>query len=363
MRITGLSSVLLATPLKQPIRTAIHRFDRVYHVIVKVETDSGLQGTGLLFAQSAAQGKLFQAALAAFEDKVVGENPLMVEAVWQKLWKAMNFLGNSGVAVFAQSAIDTALWDIVGKAAGLPLCQLLGQNVENLPVYASDGLWLSYSLEELVAEAHSFVAQSFRAIKIRIGSAHLEDDIKRVRAVREAIGPDVKLIADANQGWDAATAIKFGRAVTECDLYWLEEPVPYYDLAASARVTAALDTPLATGESEYTYLGFARLAQEQAANIWMPDLQRVGGISGLLKIIRLAEVYNIPVTPHLFPEVSIHVAVCAPTCIITEYVSWWDGLFEAEGRARLVSGHLQPGTGPGLGLEIADRTIEAYRVG
>ncbi len=362
MRITKLTSVLLATPLKQPIRTAIHRFDQVYHVVVKVETDSGLYGTGLLFAQSVGQGRLFQAALTAFEDKVVGEDPLMVEAIWQKLWKAMNFLGNSGVAIFAQSAIDTALWDIVGKAAGMPLCQLLGQNVRALPVYASDGLWLSYSVEELVTEAHSFVERGFTAIKIRIGSARLEDDIKRVRAVREAVGPDIKLIADANQGWDALTAIKFGRAVAETDLFWLEEPVPYYDLAASAAVAAALDTALATGETEYTYLGFARLAQEKAADIWMPDLQRVGGISGLLKITRLAEVYNLPVTPHLFPEVSIHVAVCAPTCKITEYVSWWDCLFEEETKPRLVDGYLSPGTAPGLGLEITARTIEAYRV-
>lgn len=361
MRITKLASVLLATPLKQPIRTAIHRFDRVYHVVVRVETDEGLHGTGLLFAQSEAQGKLFQAALTAFEDKVVGEDPLLVEAIWQKLWKAMNFLGNSGVAIFAQSAIDTALWDIVGKAAGLPLCKLLGQNVKALPVYASDGLWLSYTVDELVAEAHRFVERGFKAIKIRIGSARLDDDIRRVRAVREAIGPDIRLIADANQGWDALTAIKFGRAVEEVGLYWLEEPVPYYDMAAQAQVAAALDTALATGETEYTYLGFHRLAQEKAADIWMPDLQRVGGISGLVKVTRLAEVYNLPVTPHLFPEVSLHVAVSAPTCTITEYVSWWDMLFE-EGGPKLVDGYLSPGENPGLGLEITARTIEKYRV-
>jgi L-alanine-DL-glutamate epimerase-like enolase superfamily enzyme len=362
MRITRLSSLLLATPLKQPIRTAIHRFDRVYHVVLTIETDSGPSGTGLLFAQSAVQGRLFQATLATFEDLVVGEDPLMVEAIWQKLWKAMNFLGNSGVTIFAQSAIDTALWDIVGKVAGMPLCQLLGQNVASLPVYASDGLWLSYSRAELVSEARSFVDRGFTAIKIRIGSAKLSDDIERVRLVREAVGPDIKLIADANQGWDAATAIRFGRAVEDADLHWLEEPVPYYNLVASAAVAAALDTPLATGETEYTYLGFARLAQEKAADIWMPDLQRAGGISGLLKITRLAEVYNLPVTPHLFPEVSIHVAVCAPTCKIIEYVSWWDCLFEEESKPRLVNGYLSPGTAPGLGLEITERTIETYRV-
>lgn len=362
MRITRLSSTLLATPLKQPIRTAIHRFDKVYHVVVKIETDSGLSGTGLLFAQSAVQGRLFQAALDVFEDKIIGEDPLMVEAVWQKLWKAMNFLGNSGVTIFAQSAIDTALWDIVGKDAGKPLCQLLGQYTRALPVYASDGLWLSYTIPELVEEARRFVGQGFKAIKIRIGAARLEDDVRRVEAVREAVGPDIKLIADANQGWDAATAIKFGRAVSEANLYWLEEPVPYYDVAATAAIAAALDTPLATGETEYTYLGFSRLAQEKAADIWMPDLQRVGGITGLAKVIRLAEVHNIAVTPHLFPEISIHLAVCAPTCSIIEYVSWWDALFAPNKKPLLEEGMLSPGSEPGLGIEIPNEIMENYRV-
>ena len=357
MRITGISSVLLATPLKRPIRTAIHRFDRMYHVVVRLDTDSGLFGNGLLFAQSKAQGQLFQAALAVFEEKIIGEDPLMVEKVWQKLWKAMNFIGNSGVAIFAQSAIDTALWDIVGKAAGLPLCKLLGQHVESLPVYASDGLWLSYSPDELRAEALAFVEEGFKAIKIRIGSSRLEDDLARVAAVRETVG----LIADANQAWDSLTAIKFGQAAAPYDLFWLEEPVPYYDLAASAAVAARLDIALATGESEYTYLGFTRLAQEKAADIWMPDLQRVGGISGLMKVIRLAEACNLPVTPHLFPEISLHAAVCAPTCNIIEYVSWWEPLFEE--KPRLVNGVLSPGEKPGLGLAIPERVINAYRVG
>lgn len=360
MRITGLSSVLLATPLKRPIRTAIHRFDRMYHVLVRVDTDGGLFGTGLLFAQSKVQGQLFQAALAVFEEKIVGEDPLLVEKIWQKLWKAMNFIGNSGVAIFAQSAIDTALWDIVGRAAGLPICKLLGQAVENLPVYASDGLWLSYTLDELRAEALSFVEEGFTAIKIRIGSTRLEDDLAKIAAVRETVGPEIKLIADANQGWDAHTAIKFGQAAASYNLFWLEEPVPYYDIAASASIAARLDTALATGESEYTYLGFARLAQEEAADIWMPDLQRVGGISGLMKVIRLAEVYNLPVTPHLFPEISIHTAVCAPTCAIIEYVSWWEPLFEE--KPRLERGILSPGDRPGLGFEISERTIETHRV-
>lgn len=364
MKITRISSTLLATPLRQPIRTAIHNFERVYHLVLQVETDSGPTGTGLLFAQTAPQGRLFQAAIATFEDKLVGEDPLMTEALWQKLWKAMNFIGNSGVSIFALSAIDTALWDIVGKEARRPLYRLLGQCASAIQVYASQGLWLGTSPDDLIKEVQDYVARGFKVIKIRVGSVKLEDDLRRVKLVQEAAGPDIRFIADANQGWDANTAIRFGRLLESAgiNLLWLEEPVPYYDLTASASVAAALDTPLATGESEYTYLGFARLAQERAADIWMPDLQRVGGNTGWQKVARLAEGANLPVSPHLFPEISLHLALAASNCKILEYVDWWEALLAEEERPRLIDGNLAPTDQPGLGLNISAKTLEKYRL-
>jgi len=222
---------------------------------------------------------------------------------------------------------------------------------------------LGSSLNEIISEAQDYIKLGYSAIKIRVGQPWLEDDIRRVLKLREAVGPEVKLIADANQGWDAVTAIKFGRAVAEANLYWLEEPVPYYDLESSAKIAAALDTPLATGETEYTYLGFSRLAAEKAADIWMPDLQRVGGITGWCKIATLAESYNIPVSPHLFPEVSVHLALAAPTCQILEYVDWWETLIAEQNRPRMETGYLYPTELPGTGLEILPQIIEKYRVG
>ncbi len=363
MKITEVSSTLLAVPIKKPIRTAIHRMEQLYHIVVEVKTDRELTGTGLLFTPYLYQARLLQAAVASFTELVVGEDPLMVEAVWQKLWKAMNWIGNSGVSIFAQSALDTALWDIAGKAAGWPVYQLLGAKTKSLPAYASNGLWLASSVEELVEEAQGFVEQGFSYVKMRLGSARLEDDIARARAVRAAIGPDINMMADANQGWNATTAIKFGRAVADLNLFWLEEPVPYYDIESSAAIAAALNTPLASGETEYTYVGFAHLQREKAADIWMPDLQRVGGISGWRKIATLGESYNIPVSPHIFPEVSIHAALAAPTCQIIEHVDWWEPLFQdQDDRPRLVAGRMEPGTRPGLGLSVSPKTIETYRV-
>jgi L-alanine-DL-glutamate epimerase-like enolase superfamily enzyme len=362
MQITRVNSHLLATPLKQPIRTAIHNFSQVYHVIVELETDAGIKGTGCLFAQSAAQGRLFQAALELFEPLIINEDPLQIESIWQKIWKAANFIGNSGVSIFALSAIDTALWDITGKSANEPLYKVLGAKYSAMPVYASGGLWLGSSLEEIINEGYSYVMQGFQALKIRIGQPRLEDDIRRVLALREVLGPEIKIIADANQGWDADTAIKFGQAVAEANLYWLEEPVPYYDLESSARIAAALDMPLATGETEYTYLGFSRLAAEKAADIWMPDLQRVGGITGWHKIATLAKKHDIPISPHLFPEISVHLALAAPTCRIQEHVDWWEALLDEPNRPRLVKGQLYPTELAGTGFAVSLQTIEKYRV-
>lgn len=362
MKITEVSSTLLAIPLKTPIKTAIHYFGYFYHVVVEVQTDTELRGTGLLFTPNLPQAKLFQAAVDSFKELVIGEDPLMVEGVWQKLWKSMNWIGNSGISIFAQSAIDTALWDITGKAAGMPLYQMFGAKASSVPVYASSGLWLGSSVEELVEEAQRFVAEGYGLVKMRLGRPTLEEDLARVQAVREAIGPNIKLMADANQGWNVPTAIRFGKAAAPFNLYWFEEPIPYYDVEGSAAIAAALDTTLASGETEY-YVGFGRLAKEKAADLWMPDLQRVGGLSGWRKIAALGESYNLPVSPHIFPEATLHAALAAGSCQLIEYVNWWEPLFEdQDDRPRLVKGRLEAGTRPGLGFSVSPQTIEKYRV-
>ena len=225
------------------------------------------------------------------------------------------------------SAIDGALWDALGKVAGLPLYRLLGGAQDRVPAYHSGGLWLSRSLDELVTEAHGFLDQGFRAMKMRLGKADPTEDAARVRAVREAIGPDVALMADANQGQTEAQAIRLGRMLEEFSLTWLEEPLPAWDLDGLARVAAALDTPIASGETEYTRYGFRRMLELRSADILMPDLQRVGGVSEFMRVGHMAQAHDVAVSSHLFPETSIQVLGALSNASYLEYMPWFSELY------------------------------------
>jgi len=219
------------------------------------------------------------------------------------------------------------LWDIAGKAAGMPLYRLLGGARDRMPAYHSGGLWLDRDIDALAREAQDMVAQGFKAVKMRLGMPAPGQDIERVRAVRAAIGPDVRLMADANQGLNEAQAIRLGRALEEYDLAWLEEPLPAWDLEGVARVAAALDTPIASGETEYTRYGFRQMLALRSADVLMPDLQRSGGVSEFMRIGHLAESHDVPVSSHLFPETSIQVLGALSNAIYLEYMPWFSSLY------------------------------------
>ena len=229
------------------------------------------------------------------------------------------------------SALDGALWDALGRASSLPLYRLLGGAKSVVPAYQSGGLWLSSSTDELVAETERFIAQGFKAMKMRLGSPDLNTDIVRVKTVRDAIGPHIKLMADANQRLNEAQAIRLGRMLEQFDLTWFEEPLPAWDLEGVGRVSAALDTPTAaSGETEYTRYGFRRMLELRSADILMPDLQRVGGVSEFMRVGHMAESHDVPVSSHLFPETSIQVIGALANAIYLEYTPWLSKLYHEE---------------------------------
>jgi L-alanine-DL-glutamate epimerase-like enolase superfamily enzyme len=359
MKITRIVSHHLSLPLPRPLRTAIHDIRRVETVFVEMTTDAGLVGTGYAFAFSALRARALAALVEDLVPVYLGRDPRAPRARFQEAWRGLNFVGHAGVAVMALAALDTACWDLAARAADLPLYRFLGGDRPRVPCYASSGLWLDRSLDELVEEARRFVAQGHRAVKMRLGRAPAED-LERVRALRNALGRDVHLLADANQGWDEPTALRMGRALEEVDLYWLEEPLPYEDLEGCARVAAALTTPVATGETEYGWLGVKRHLLARAGDILMPDLQRMGGITGYLTAAALCEAYHTPFSPHLFMEVSAHLVAALPGGLIQEHMDWWQELYDD--RLAVVEGHLLLPERPGLGLEPDRRALERYRV-
>jgi len=296
--------------------------------------------------------------LRSLEPVIIGRDADFTEGFWAAAWADINFVGHSGVPVFAISAIDCALWDIKGKEAGKPIYRLLGAHRSALPVYASGGLWVSMSIDELVAEAESFRTAGFRAMKMRLGSPSPDTDIERVRAVRAALGPDIALMADANQGLTVDRAIRLGRRLEEFNLAWFEEPVPCYDHEGEARIAAALDMPLASGETVYGRYEFRRMLELRSADILMPD--RVGGVSEFVKVAHMAQAYDVPVSSHLFSEMSLQILGALSNALYLEHMPWFAPLYNEA--IEITDGMALVPERPGWGFTFAMKAVERYRV-
>jgi L-alanine-DL-glutamate epimerase-like enolase superfamily enzyme len=338
MKVTRVETRCVTVKLDKPIGSALGQLHSFGCILVFVHCDSGIIGENLIFTLNARRTRVLQSMVEEMADLVIGRDAGHIAGFWARAWRDINFLGHKGVPVVGISALDGALWDALGKMSNLPLYRILGGAQDRVPVYHSGGLWLSSSDKELVAEAERFAAAGFRAMKMRLGSPEPTTDIARVRAVRTAIGPKIKLMADANQGLNESQAIRLGRALEEFDLTWFEEPLPAWDLDGLARVAAALETPIASGETEYTRYGFRRMLELRSADILMPDLQRVGGVSEFIRVGHMAESYDIAVSSHLFPEISLQVLGALANTIYLEYMPWFSKLYNetiefAEGQA------------------------------
>ena len=361
MKITGIRTIRLDVPMETPVATSIHQIRSIGYVLVLVDTDAEVTGEGYLFSISARHLEPMEAMVAGLGNSLIGEDGHAVEGLWHKLWREINFFGAKGISVFALSALDMALWDARGKALGQPIHRLLGSCRDTVPAYASGGLWLSASADELVAEAKEFRQQGFRAMKMRVGSPRWRDDAARVEAVRDAIGPDCMLMVDANQGLTTDRALRLGRALEGFDLGWFEEPVPAYDVAGHAALAAALDTPIATGESEYARYGFRPLIEAKAADVLMPDLGRVGGVTEFVRVAHMAQAWDLPVSPHIFPEHSLQLCGAIGNCDLLEHMPWFRPLFRE--RLELRNGRAVVPDRPGFGFTFDLEGLEKYRTG
>ena len=327
MRITRLRTTVVHLPLPKPILSAIFEIRSADCVLVFLETDAGLVGEGLVFSINDRRLDVIHAMVRSLEPLVVGLDPTRSGAFRARVWKEINFLGHKGVSILGLAAIETALWDLRGKQAGLNVARLLGACHDAVPAYASGGMWLSSSIEELQAEAAAFLAQGFKAMKMRLGKPDADEDIARVRAVRAAIGPDIKLMADANQQMTVPQAIRLGRRLEEFGLAWFEEPVPYWDHDGEAAIAAALDTPIASGETEHTHQGILDMLRRRSADILMPDLQRMGGPADFIKAGHLAEAFDIPLSSHLFSEMSLSLLAALPNAMFLEHMPWFEPIY------------------------------------
>ena len=359
MRIANVSTRIISVPLERPIRTPIHYIVNVDNVLVELHTDEGVTGIAYLWCFGVQRAKALAALVHDMASLVGGMDAIARNIVYARMEREANFLGKVGAVTIAMSAIDTALWDIAGKALNRPVWQLLGGESRSIPVYAG-GLFLSDSIDMIVAEAKAYAASGFRAIKMRCSATDWREDIARVEAVRDAVGPDFKLLVDVVQGWTVDRAIQVGRALERFNLAYIEDPVAFDDLDGMAHIASVLDTPIAAGENDYGLRGFRRLLEGNVVDIPMIDLQRVGGISAWMQVAAMASAWGKPVVPHVFPEISIHLLAATPSALFLEYVPWWEVLFVET--PKLVDGGMRPLDSPGLGLAFNSDAIERFRI-
>jgi mandelate racemase len=259
----------------------------------------------------------------------------------------------------ALSAIDTALWDLLAREAGLPLYRLLGADEPATPAYSAGG-WLSWPVERVIEEALSFKEQGYRAYKMRVGGAEWREDVRRVYAVREAVG-DMGLMVDVNQAWSVSTALRAGRELEAAELLWIEEPVEAQDHAGHARVAAELVTPIAAGETLWGRRGLQDLLDAGGVDVIQLDLMRCGGIGEFVALALLADVRRLPVTSHMFTPISAHLMASIGNAYMVEHLpGWFDPLFDE--RPIVVDGIVRPSEEPGLGLTLSEEAVAKWQV-
>jgi len=361
MKITKLRTQVVEFPYNPPMGLSANNFLRTGScVLVFLESDQGAVGEGLVYAFNGDRIKLYHDLVASFASLLTGKDPTQSGAIFAALWGNIRTLGQSGFAVNAIAGLDMALWDLRAKLAGLNVANLIGACRTTMPVYHSGDYWSTLTLDEIQNNAAAQMKQGFRAFKLRLTGQNA-DDIARVKAMRAVIGPKNALLVDLNQRSTVTNAIRLGRALEEFDLTWFEEPLPWHDHAGEAEIAAALDTPVASGESVYTSRGILEMLKARACDIVMPDLQHMGGPTEFLKAAHYAQAFNTPVSNHCFTEMSMSLLAAIPHANWVEHMPWLEPVY----RERIElnkDGHAVMPTAPGWGFSFDPAAISKYAV-
>ncbi len=298
MKIKHVRTHILQATLSQPFAYSRAWYDTRMAMVVEIETDNGLVGWGECYGPA----RITAAVVGSVATLLIGEDPLRIDHLWRKVYSTLRDHGQKGVVIEGLSGIDIALWDIKGKHFGVPVHRLLGGGIRNTVQAYATGLYRRRSgdpLRYLPEEAAGYVAEGFRAVKLKVGFG-VEEDAAVTAAVREAIGSDVALMVDANHAYDATAAIRLGRFIERHDIGWFEEPVPPEDLAGYREVKSALSIPIAGGECEFTRFGFRDVLASRAMDIIQPDTCAAGGLSECKKIADMAEAFGVRYNPHVW---------------------------------------------------------------
>lgn len=319
MQITRVSARAWRLPLTQPLQSSRVTMTHRELVLVAVETTDGLTGTGWCTTAGVGAAAVQALITGYLAPMLAGADPRNTERIWQRLWMECHAAGVSGLTTLALSAIDIALWDIKGQAAGEPLHRLLGGARPSVAVYAS-AINLHLSQDDLVAQVRDHRAQGYTAFKLKVGRAPLHEDVDRCLAVRAAIGDDGLLMLDANQKWTLPEAMQRCRLLAAAAPLFIEEPILSDDVNGHRRLRDGAGVPIAMGETLGNRFEFWNYVRDGAVDVIQPDVWKVGGITEFLRIAALGAVANIPVSPHAALEISVHLAAALPNALHVENI-------------------------------------------
>ena len=368
MKITKVETHIVSAAMPKPWRIGNYVLERAYATIVEVATDEGVTGLGECI------GRLGPGVTRSIIDEIlapaiIGENPMEIEGLWQRMFNLMRYRGHTrGFFLEAISGIDMALWDIGGKAVGLPVHRLMmGCNRETVPAYASSIFF--DTPEKMAAIAAELVERGFTAVKIKVGQG-VETDTACMEKIRQTLGPDVRLMVDANSAYTATDAARLGRVLDELNVLWFEEPVPPDNLEGYKQLALKLDTAIAAGEGEFSLYGVRSLL-ENGVSVFQPDVARAGGISEVRKMAVLCQAFQAAFAPHtgassaICMAASLHLSAAVPNLMIYEHMVGENPLAEALLKTPLPApkdGMIAVPDGPGLGIELDRNALEKFKV-
>ncbi|HEY0886676.1 MAG TPA: enolase C-terminal domain-like protein [Ramlibacter sp.] len=358
LRVRGVTCTPVEVPLRYVLGTSAATVRAAPLLLVDLHTEEGVTGRSYVFAYRRSGAKSIALVLQDAVEAVAGD-VVAPAAIAVKLQRRFALLGVTGIARMALSALDMALWDALALAAGMPLACLLGGSVRPVPAYNSCGLGLM-SPQAAADEAQALLEGGLQAVKLRLGHPTLAEDLAVTRAVRARLPDAVSLLVDYNQALTRAEALARGRALESEGVAWLEEPIRHDDLAANAEIARTLALPLQLGENFDGPKDLLRAIQAQACDLAMPDVARIGGVSGWMQAAGVAEAYGMPMSSHLMPEVSAHLLAATPTAHWLEYVDWTDAI--AAEPVRIADGMWPIPDRPGTGLAWDAAAVEKYRI-
>jgi len=346
-------------PMKHVLGTSAAAVRAAPLLLIDLETEEGVTGRSYLFCYLRGAAPAMAAMVAEVERMVKGERAAPVD-LWPRLAKRFTLIGVQGIVRMAMAGFDVAYWDALARAAEQPLVEYLGGTRRRIRAYNSNGLGLM-GTEALAREADELLEGGFRGVKLRLGYPTLEEDLAAVKAVKSRLPKGVELMVDYNQALSLEEALRRGRELDRHGLAWIEEPIRHDDYRGAARLASELTTPIQIGENFSQPHAMEEAIAGRACDLVMPDLERIGGVTGWQFASGIAKEANMKMSSHLFPEVSSHLLAVTPTCDWLEYVDWAGSILEEP--LRIVDGEAEIPDRPGNGMSWDKRAVERFRIG